>query len=439
MKWFFYLLFILTTATYVAAQSGGGVIDWRYNLQHPLLKSRAAKARNATDFRKEGRDYLNTLRSGSGMIEFAPNSLLDTAAQHHVNYLLCANQFGHGENENDCPDEYTGAWPFDRITAAGYNPTATGEDITAGSDTMQHAIDGLMSAIYHRFGFLTFKLNEIGIGYGGDSNYRYGTVYNFDMGNQGTVTDTEQRNPYVVLWPYNNFKNAQTSFDNSENPVPLPECRHYGIAGNPISVAFNERKSGSLSLDSFELYNADNQKMTDVKVLDHTNDDHLDLREYVLFPMTSLELDSRYKAVFKYTEAGTEKTLVWQFHTRRYDYKRYNVTDGNTYDLIAGQTYILHIKPADCTIPLNTFSYRYSGGKPDFERLGLDIMKIKISGDTTFSFPNSSSPQVTFTLHAAATDNAIAPSSPDPDPAPAPGSGPHAAKILPAVQLLLHQ
>ena len=433
MKRLFYLFFILTTASYAAVQAGDGVVDWRYLQNAPLQshtqaplqgQAAAASASNSADPRTEGLNYLNALRSGSGLIAFTANSLLDNAAQNHVNYLLCANRSGHYEDKNVCSNKYTGNSPSDRITAAGYSWHATSENITAGSDTMQHAIDGLMSAIFHRFGFLTFDLNEIGIGYGSDSNYDYGTVHNFDMGNQGSTSATRQLNPYVALWPYNNFKKAQTSFDNSESPVPLPECQRYGIAGNPVSVAFNREKSGSVSLRSFELYNSDHQKMTDVKVLDSTNNNHLNSREYALFPMTSLDLDSRYKAVFNYTEDGTDKTITWQFRTRRYNYRRYNVTDGHTYDLIAGQTYIIHIKPADCTIPLSSFSYSYSGSKPAYKRLGLDIMQVTISGDTTFKFPGSS-PQLTFTLHAAATDNAIAPSLAD------------AVKIQPALQLLL--
>ena len=81
-----------------------------------------------------------------------------------------------------------------------------------------------MTAIYYHLGFLTFDMNEVGIGYGSDNSYAYKIIYNFDMGNQDSVSNTQQQNPYVVLWPYSNYKNAQTSFDNSESPNLLQEC-----------------------------------------------------------------------------------------------------------------------------------------------------------------------------------------------------------------------
>lgn len=403
--------------------SADGVIDWRY--QQPVPQIRAAAPRSGTDVRTEGLQYLNALRTGAGLIAFTANADLDSAAQNHVDYLFCANQFGHYENQSDCPAHYSGVYPSDRGTAAGYSWSAYGENISGGSPTITDAIDGLMSAIYHRFGFLTFDLDEVGIGYGSDSSYAYNTIHNFDMGNRGSVTDTRQQNPAYALWPYNGYKNAQPSFDNSESPDPLPECPDFGIAGNPVSIAFNPGTSGTISLKRFELYDSDDQNITNIKVLSHNNDTHLDAREFVLFPMTSLSLDSRYRAVFSYTENGTQKSLQWHFNTRRYNYKRYEVTDGHSYDVVSGQTYIIHIKPADCTTPLNAYSYRYSGSAPAIDRLSLDILKVSVSGDTTFYFPNSNNPDITFTLHVAPTDNAIAPSIPD------------AVKIQPALHYLL--
>ena len=49
------------------------------------------------------------------------------------------------------------------------------------NNTYKNSVDGLFSAIYHRFGFLDFTTDEIGIGESDDSNLY---VYTYDIGNK---------------------------------------------------------------------------------------------------------------------------------------------------------------------------------------------------------------------------------------------------------------
>ncbi len=404
----FILLFMLAAAAGARnLPSADGVIDWRRGTPPTVRK---ATARAPSNPRTDALDYLNAMRTGAGLIAFDANATLDTAAQNHVNYLLCVNAFGHYENQNDCPDKYTGDTPSDRGTAAGYSWQAYGENISAGSPTIIDAVDGLMSAIYHRFGFLTFSMDEIGIGYGSDSNYAYGTLYNFDMGNRNNVSNTQALNPDYVLWPYDGYRKAQTSFDNTESPDPLPECNDYGVAGNPVSVAFNPDDTSAVSLDAFRLYDANGTEITDTKILSSANDNHLDNHKFVLFSMHSLHIDREYRATFDYTRASSQHHLEWTFRTTRYDDPHYDVTDGGSYDIVSGKPYIIQLRPADCNITLNPYSYSYSGSAPTVERLGYDLFRITATGDVTFYFPDSSNPHFTYTLNIAASDNAVAPS-----------------------------
>lgn len=404
----------------------GGVIDWRYQdtTSSSRPKAEISVVRSNTVEKNLGFTYLNTLRTGTGLIPLSWDNTLEAAAQNHADYLNLNNEFGHYENPDNAG--YTGINPWDRGTAAGYTPwTSYGENISAGDDTIYNSIDGLFRAIYHRFGLLTLSQDNIGIGIKTDAGYAYNSVYNYDMGNLGSITRTSSLNPLVVLWPYDGFKDAQSSFDNAEAPDPLPECPTYGIAGNPVSIEFNPDKNETISMDSFRLFAPDGSQITNTKILTQATDPagHLNANQFVLFPLTSLSVNSKYRVEFNYTEAGTAKNLIWHFYTKRYTVKRYEVTDGNTYDVISGQTYLIHVKPDDCTTILNAYSW---SGNAIIERLDLDLFLISVTMDTTFSF--GSPTQLSFTLHPAASDNAIPPSSQK-----------NPAAIVPVIKLLLLQ
>lgn len=402
------LISSLISDTSYASQSDSleGVISWRHSSDNQNnTKSLQAQAFGAplsvSSERSDGFNYLNALRNGAGLISYGANSKLDDAAQNHINYLITNNEFGHGETSG-LPG-FTGASPSARLTYTNYSWTSIGENISAGSDTTNEAIDGLFSAIYHRFGFLDFNNNEVGIGLSYDDSYAYGSAHGFDMANSGNVLTTRQLNPKYVLWPYQNYNNAQTSFNNSESPDPTPECPNGGITGNPISIGFNPDKNGTIGMSTFKLFKNDGTEITNTKILSSGLSD----TQFVLFPMTSLSLDSRYRANFSYTEVAVEKNISWYFNTRRYTDKRYEVSHSNTYNVISGQSYIIHLKPFDCTTTLNSYSWN-SGAV--VERLSPDVFRISVTSDTTFTFNSGS---FVFTLHIAQSDNAIDPSSQD--------------------------
>ena len=423
------ILSLLCSASLQAATlpDNSGVIDWHYLARDttPALKSFSLQATDA-DEKTDGLNYLNTLRTGAGLIPLAWNSSLETAAQNHADYLVLHNLFGHYENETDYPELFTGVYPWDRGIYAGYTGYSTyGENISAGNDTVFDSIDGLFSAIYHRFGFLALTHVDLGIGIARDENYSYHSVYNYDFGNQGSVSATRGLNPGYIAWPYNGFRRAQTSFPNNESPDPLPSCTKYGIAGNPVSIEFNPEKNNSITMSDFQIFDSTGTEITDTTILTKATDpgQMLDENQFVLFPMKSLDVDSGYDVVFSYSEDGTAKNLSWHFNTTRFTESHYLVTSGNTYDVISGREYIIQLKPTDCTLALN--SYSYSGYVATMERLNLDLFRISVAGDTDFSFGPYG--EFTFTLHVAPTDNAIAPSALPPAPT-----------IVPMLNLLLH-
>ncbi len=380
------------------------LLNWR-TYTHDMIHTaplRSQPFRIAATERIKGINYINTLRTGAGMIPYSANRLLHTAAQKHMDYLLEQHRFSHYENNVSSPF-YSGYDAGDRITAAGYSWQSYSENLSSGDRDIYESVDGLFSAIYHRLGFLEFRNDEIGIG--SVQSPLYGTMYGYDTA--GTAWwEVLPLNPAYVLWPYQNYRHAQTSFNNYEAPDPLRECPAGGITGNPISIAFNPNKNSTVTMTTFKIFNSDGSEITNTKTLTASTDPSgfLTEHQFVLFPMNALSLDSNYHVVFQYDEGGTPKTVSWDFHTRRYTEKRYEVFNGGTYDLINGQSYIMHLKPDSCMTVLGAYSW--NNGNTAIERLSVDTFRITIAGDTDISFSN-----FTFSLRAAARDQAIAPSS----------------------------
>ncbi len=379
------------------------LISWRTHTQETssVTQTRALLRTTATE-RQNGLAYINALRTGAGLVPYSANSMLDAAAQNHMDYLLDQNTFSHNET-NLSSSFYTGYNAGDRMTAAGYSWSSYGENLSSGDADIYGSIDGLFSAIYHRFGFLDLLNNELGIG-SATSAY-YGNMYNYNSANTAWW-ETRPQNPAYVLWPHNNFDNAQTSFNNYEAPDPVPECPAGGITGNPISIEFNPDKNSAITMNSFKLFDSNDVEVTNTKILTNATDPngYITTNQFVLFPMNALSLDSNYRTEFRYSEANTTKTITWQFATKRYDEKRYEVVDGGVYDLISGQSYILHLKPNDCNTVLS--GYSWNNNSAVVQRLSSDIFRISITSNTDFSFGNFS-----FSLRTATSDTAIAPST----------------------------
>lgn len=118
--------------------------------------------------------YLNQVREAAGMPRLQWQSALADAAQAHSDYLAAnpipESGFHGGSAHRESPglQGFTGVFPAVRALAQGYPHRQVLENVSSGDaqskSTPAAAIDGLMSAIYHRFGFLDFSIDELGIG-----------------------------------------------------------------------------------------------------------------------------------------------------------------------------------------------------------------------------------------------------------------------------------
>jgi len=303
-------------------------------------------------------DYINELRAEVGLVEFTTSSVLEQSAENHANYIIANDEPSHYEKPNKIA--FTGESIGERVEAAGYKSSYASENLSTGSRDYKHSIDGLFSAIYHRFGFLNFKIDEIGIGISQNSSNKSKTSFVYNMGNsrlnrlcsgdsfhregsyiEGACFDREfkikeksfndainiTRNKILITYPYDGQVDVPPAFF-EEIPDPLPE---HEVSGFPISISFNENHYKKLELTSFKLFNSTNKEITNRLLYDHKSDIHHMFKkfEFALFPLERLEWNSHYEVRVEYFADGVKKEKEWSFKTRAFEEKLHKLTEEN--------------------------------------------------------------------------------------------------------------
>jgi len=382
--------------------------------------------------RTVGLEYLNLLRQNSGMTTFLLNELLNKSSQNHANYLQANNQVGHYEGENY--QYFTGVSPKDRVDFVGYDGYE-GENVAYGVENVKASIDNLFSAIYHRFGFLNYDANEIGIGisglnyvynigngdinsickgssYSGFGQYYYGICidYNFKISStiyENAKNSLRSQNPSVVLFPYNNMSDFDPVFY-EESPDPLP---NHSVSGNPISIKFNEYFVKVAELLSFELYK-NSQKVENVLIMTNKTDPNKNFTEleFALFPLERLEWGTNYEVKSSFNVDGEVKNFNWSFKTKSLDIPIYTISTTNeSIDIKSNQDYAFYLKPLHENDVSNGYSYQYNSGIniETNDYIDQNTIKVKISGNVgqkvIFTFTNGRKIEATISNTDSAT------------------------------------
>jgi len=336
MKNILFLFLILYTVVY-----GGFFFSDKKKLtehKYPLMDVPYEKS--------EALNLLNEIREAMGMNTLVHNDQLEAAAQAHADYIVRNNIASHDEIPG-LPG-FTGKTPADRAMHAGYLSTQVIENLSAHNADAKTSIDGLFSAIYHRFGFLDTGIDEVGVGVTQNPSDSNENAFVYLMGNAqvnalcaepsfkgygryvyGVCKDHEHRisqkkfikaknsnkwlNPKVVLYPYDGQNDVPPAFY-EETPDPLPD---YDVSGFPVSVVFNDHFFSKVKLLSFSLYEAE-KKVKHVRLLTHESDPNgrLTAFQFALLPLERLKYDTSYQAEVVYMEKDRKKTIRWQFHTR---------------------------------------------------------------------------------------------------------------------------
>ena len=117
-------------------------------------------------------DRVNQLRSQAGLPMLQQDRRLAEAAALHARYLdrhRDPAQSGQGlsaHTQQLGDEDFSGEDPADRAVAAGYPHREVLENVSMGYRDADSAIDGLMSAIYHRLTFLDLEADQLGVAVG---------------------------------------------------------------------------------------------------------------------------------------------------------------------------------------------------------------------------------------------------------------------------------
>lgn len=370
--------------------------------------------------------YMNTLRTQAGLNTYIVNTSLEQAATNHANYLVVNGLQQHDENQGLAG--FTGEWQGDRAKSLGYQAYSSVGEVIAYEDNEIESIDGLMSAIYHRFGLLRNDVNEIGFGFvneggtvvqnafvGNNGNSKLAALCadgdSFTSGTYYMLCDPEIRveasvyeeaknyyrnlNPELVIWPPANATDVMPVFY-EESPDPLPD---YSVSGYPISAEFNAVKIDQVEMVSFNIFTqADGQPLdqTRLRLLNKDTDPNgkFSIHQFALFPLDRLDYHTTYRVELSYIQDGVRKDKSWTFTTQKLGTVVYNITAaGDVLPVTSGSTFHVYVPPTQTRPTMGGYRLSYSRGST-VEAKFVDSNTLKIT------YSGSSGNQASFTLNS---------------------------------------
>ena len=340
-------------------------------------------------------DYLNDLRQQAGMQPFVHHPRLQHSAQQHAEYLAINREWGHSQLPGR--PGFSASLPMQRMLKAGYNNRHGSENVSShlGRVSPKKSIDGLMSAIYHRFGFLSFEHDQLGIGHASENNFQ-SFVYN--MGNSQKellcaapenasspgqylfkicsqerkkllkeVYDQAQHrvravNADFVMWPYDKATQISPAFYD-EAPDPLP---HVDVSGYPVSLQFNPTVFADAAprVSRFELFRLPDEKKIELAAYFNKNSDinrKFNEFEHAIFPLHRLEWNTEYRAELDYLDVDGRKHFInWVFRTTDFQIPRYELRGGETITS-NGEPFVVYMTPLSSKDAVAEYTLSYQG------------------------------------------------------------------------------
>ena len=325
------------------------------------------------------RSTLNTIREAMGMNTLLQNDQLSIAAQAHADYLVANEEASHYEVEGH--EKFVGVRPVDRTLYANYASTSVSENLSTHTYSAQSSIESLFSAIYHRFGFLSLSIDSIGVGVAQQKEKTSNSAFVYVMANSNlerlcydrsfsgsgkyyyklckneahrisqkaftnASTYNKRFNPQIVFYPYDGQTEVPPVFYD-EDPDPLP---NHEVSGFPVSVEFNDYYFKEVKLLFFKLFDALDNEITDVLLMNKDNDPHGHFtdKQFALFPLKRLDFASQYRAEISYLSKGKTHQYSWVFTTQKPMAKLHRVERKNTtLHLEKGKSHILYFPPHD--------------------------------------------------------------------------------------------
>ena len=351
--------------------------------------------------------YLNEYLRGSGLSGLKQNQILSQAAKNHAEYSAQNEYMGHDETAGRA--KFSGADPVSRAIAAGYKSRHILENIAYKND-FKEAVDGLFSAIYHRFAFLNLSVDEVGYALASKDKFN---AFVFEMGNSRLnafcargASDTGAGRFYTNVCADKNLKIKDDKFDNftgsskpfvkfpgstavtpyfsGEIPDPFPECK---ITANPVSIEFNAN-AGEIKFKDFEIFK-DGKKLQNLHVITSKSDvnSKFSKGQFAAFAREVFDFGAQYEAVFSYEQANAQsagaqlKQIKWSFKTKTPQNPYFDARDGDVLGVDAGKTYEIFFRPKDCNDLMTRYVYRVSGfAEAQIKQSGTNTLSVKLKG-----------------------------------------------------------
>jgi len=342
--------------------------------------------------------YLNQLRIGAGLIPFKFHTILNKASENHANYLIKNHTYGHYEESNK--SGFTGKFASNRIVHEGYSVPLIIENVSSNNRNYKESIDGLFAAIYHRFAFLDFQGDEIGISIRQNPLARMQTAFVYNMGSNAlnqlyknkkkpsqeelnqTLDTHKDTNSKFVTYPFNKQKDVPPVFFN-EIPDPLPK---HDVSGFPISISFNQAHFKNIKLLNFELFDSKGKQINNTLTYDSKTDPNRRLNQFsfVLFPLERLDWNSNYSVKFL---AIIDKKLVeknWSFKTRNYTIPLHTVSnEKKTIEIKVNEENIFYFPPHNPKDLLKNVRYNNDFYMEFIDKNTIKLVALKTSFSTT--------------------------------------------------------
>jgi len=250
---------------------------------------------------------VNQTRQLLGLPGVTGNALLDQAAQAHADYLQ-TNINGISHDETPGLSGFTGTTPGARLSTAGYLFSSMNEVISGGVASGKQAVQGLVQAIYHRFGILAPEVAEVGIGLGTALGKFANVVIEFGATFGNIVT---MPSDWLGTYPVEGQTGVTRDFySNTEVPDPVPSLDRVGY---PVSI--HADSNDILTVTSFTLTLAAGGMPLSAQLLSFPADGHVPPHAAAIVPLAPLDYGTRYQASFSGTRNGQPVNLSWTFTT----------------------------------------------------------------------------------------------------------------------------
>ncbi|KAL3674245.1 hypothetical protein V7S43_000203 [Phytophthora oleae] len=143
------------------------------NLRHT---SRSLQTYTQTDgYQTKMLEFVNEQRSANGLSSLCMNTKLASSALRHSKDMAVNNYMAHNGSDGSTMEE--------RITQAGFDWTAVGENVAAGQETVSDVMTAWMNSPEHKANILgDYKMFGTAYAYNADTTYQHYWTQDFGTG-----------------------------------------------------------------------------------------------------------------------------------------------------------------------------------------------------------------------------------------------------------------